>query len=96
MLNRIKNGHKITKRGEWNLQFKPSNLPEELQHLYEMIGRNSNDFGGTRIVCKTESTTIFGKIISTVETGGLKGDLWSPSSKRHMVVSSSTMPSKRK
>ena len=62
MLNRIKNGHKITKRGEWNLQFNPSNLPEELQHLYQIIGRNSNDLGGTRIVCKTESTTIFGEI----------------------------------
>ena len=33
---------------------------------------------------------------STVETGVLQGDLGSPSSKRHMVVSSSAMPSKRK
>jgi len=31
-----------------------------------------------------------------VETGGLQGDLWSPSSKRHMVVSCPLMPLKRK
>jgi hypothetical protein len=43
MLNRIKHLCKITEKGECDLQFKPSNLPEEIEHLYRIIGRESND-----------------------------------------------------
>ena len=48
------------KRDDWMLRlYTPSS---NLEQLYQIIGKKSTSLGATRVVCKTEATTIFGEI----------------------------------